>query len=309
MSALGDVAEELYGLPPDEFTQVRNERAKELRSQDRALADRIRALAKPSTAAWKVNMLVRHHAQEVEQLLALGESLRQAQADLDGEQLRELTRQRRRLTAAVTAQARGLARELGVRVSESVAGQVEETLRAAMTDEGAARAVRTGQLVAALTSTGIGEVDVSEAVAVPEAVGSSPRRPSAKRARLTAVPEPGGEGRQKSAEEQERARARERAATEARQALADAEARLAGAEEELRRATDGVDDLHARTLQLQGELEEVRSRADDLEHQLETVDDELSTAEEARDRAAEEQEASRSAVDEARSRLSEIEQD
>ena len=62
----------------------------------------------------------------------------------------QLTRQRRQLTAAVTAQARGLAAEHGQRVTQAVADQVEATLTAAMVDPAAAAAVRTGLLVNAL---------------------------------------------------------------------------------------------------------------------------------------------------------------
>ena len=60
--ALTAVADELYDLVPDEFTSARNARAKEAKTDDRELADRITQLKKPSPAAWIVNRLVREHA-------------------------------------------------------------------------------------------------------------------------------------------------------------------------------------------------------------------------------------------------------
>ena len=55
---------------------------------------------KPSTAAWAVNQLVRHETEQVDQVLAVGEALREAQRTLDGEELRALTRQRRQKAMA-----------------------------------------------------------------------------------------------------------------------------------------------------------------------------------------------------------------
>jgi hypothetical protein len=112
--ALDAVAEELYGLSPAEFTGARNDYAKQLRDQgDRELSDKVKTLKKPSAAAWVVNLLVRHHHDEMTQVLDLGEALRQAQADLDGQAMRELARQRRTLISAMATKGRALARDLG----------------------------------------------------------------------------------------------------------------------------------------------------------------------------------------------------
>ena len=60
--AVEQAADLLYGLPLDEFTPARNAAAKELRDQGlKAEADAVKALAKPSVAAWAVNQLTRHH--------------------------------------------------------------------------------------------------------------------------------------------------------------------------------------------------------------------------------------------------------
>src|SRR5919107_5767377 len=169
MAELLAIADELYGLPLPEFTPMRDARAKELKGTD--LGKQVKALRKPSTAAWVVNLLVRRETEQVEQVLSVGEALRQAQASMSGEELRALTRQRRQLTAAVTTQARRTAREEGTKVTDAVADQVEATLTAAMVDPECAEAVRSGLLVAALSTTGVDEVDLSAAVATPEARG------------------------------------------------------------------------------------------------------------------------------------------
>ena len=96
------IAEELYALTPSEFTGSRNEWAKQSKAEDPELAKRILALRKPSVAAWVVNMMMRHQGDQMTQVLELGASLRQAQENLDGEAMSELTRQRRQLTTAVT---------------------------------------------------------------------------------------------------------------------------------------------------------------------------------------------------------------
>ncbi len=59
MTTLEEIADELYGLPPEEFTAARDARACALRASDRALADAVCALRRPTTAAWLVDLLVR----------------------------------------------------------------------------------------------------------------------------------------------------------------------------------------------------------------------------------------------------------
>ena len=90
-----DVADELYGLLLADFTPARDARAKELKGTE--LAAQVKALKKPTMSAWVANMLVRHETEHVDQVLAVGEALRDAAASLDGKELRELTKQRRQL--------------------------------------------------------------------------------------------------------------------------------------------------------------------------------------------------------------------
>lgn len=260
------LADELYALPLADFTPRRDALAKEHKA-DKDLSAAIKALRKPALAAWVVNLLVRREPEQVEQVLAVGAALRAAQANLDGDELRALTRQRRQVTAAITTQARGLAGQLGVKVTESVAEQVEATLTAGMVDEGAAVAVRSGLLVAPLTATGVEAVDVTAALAVAGAAGFSPTPVRAPRPDLHVVPDPDGE---------------DKAVRAAREALDAAEATLAKAVGERDKAAAEVTELEARTMQLQSEIDELKRRVTKLESQAEEVDDELADAEDVR---------------------------
>ena len=267
------VADELYGLALPEFTPTRDARAKELKAADAGLAARVKALRKPSMAAWVVNLLVRHESEQVAQVLQVGAALREAQASLAGEELRALTRQRRQLTAAVTTRARALAAEHGQKVTPAVSDQVEATLTAAMVDEDCAAAVRSGMLVAALATTGVGAAGARHRG---RGAGGArlQRHPAAGRARGPAGParrtRPGrraeGDGRRAGA-----AGAGRGAATRATEALAAAAADVA--------------ELEARSLQVQSEIDELRRRLAALETRFEEVDDELADAEDVRSEA------------------------
>lgn len=275
------IAEELYSLLPAEFTGTRNQWAKQTKADgDPELAKRVTALRKPSMPAWVVNMMMRHQGEQMTQVLDLGASLRQAQEDLDADALRELTRQRRQLTTAVTSQGRTLAGELGQRVTEAVADQVQGTLHAAMVDEDAAAAVRSGMLVTAIAATGVEKADVVDAVAVPAAIGLTPRprarpaaRPAGDRAPLAAVPDP-----EPAPDEERIAREAQRAA--AQRAVDEAVAAAEDAQQRLRKAHKRVNKVQARTLQAAAELEEARRRVADLEHEIDTLDDEAAAADE-----------------------------
>ncbi len=291
-------AEELYGLLPAEFVPRRNALAKEAKDDgDKELSEQVKKLAKPSTAAWVVNMLVRHEPEQVEQILELGAALREAQESMAGDQLRELGKQRRQLTAAVTRQARALAVELGERIGEPIADQVQGTLHAAMVDEDAAKAVRTGCLIKPMAVAGSEASDVVESVAVPSALGEdvvrrAPARPKRKpAAKKAAKPE------LSVVEDNSRAIADAEAAVKA------AEDELATAERQLAKAQAKVEKREAKALQLQGELEELRRRVAEVEQRIEANEDELSDAEDARDEREEAVEAARRTVDRVRQAL------
>jgi hypothetical protein len=252
---LSDVADELYGLPLDEFIAARDARRKEARTDgDRELAQAIGKLRKPSTAAWVVNTLARLEADELRQLVALGAELREAQRDLDGEQLKELTRQRRRVVRALARQARSLAHQLGRPVSDSMATQVQDTLRAAVADEDAGRAVLSGRLTSPLSYSGVGKADVHGAVATlpPGEVVASARAK-------------GGSGDDRGSTQDRRRRV--------------AQEQLAGAREELAEAQSAALDAESEAERERGRLEGLATRRDELRVRISQLEEELHRAE------------------------------
>ena len=56
----------------------------------------MKKLRRPTVSAWLVNLLAREDGGQMDELLELGQSLREAQRALDGDRLRELSAQRRR---------------------------------------------------------------------------------------------------------------------------------------------------------------------------------------------------------------------
>ncbi len=291
-STLLEIADGLYARALADFTPARDAHAKELKAAGEGdLARSVKALKKPSLAAWVVDLFVRREADQVEQVLSMGAALREAQAGMSGDDLRSLTRQRRQLTAAVTQQVRSLAAEEGVKLTQSVADQVEATLTAAMIDERCGQAVRSGLLITALSTTGVDDVDVAAAVAVPEALGfvAGPQEATPRaRPDLHVVPDPD-------------AQAKARAAAE--QALAEADDVVVEAQTAYDDATVDVERLQARQLQLEAEIDELKRRIASLEETYDEVDDELGDVEAVQAEAAESLEETRAVRDRAAAAL------
>ena len=158
------VAQELYGQPLREFIEHRTADARAL---EKPLAASVRALRKPSPAAWLVDQLMRSDAAGIEAAIALGLKLQRAQADGAGQRIRDLSLQRRDEVRQLTDRAREIAVSSGLTASAAVLDEVAQTLSAAMADAGAAAAVRSGLLVRSLRSTGFEPVDLTDATAVP----------------------------------------------------------------------------------------------------------------------------------------------
>jgi hypothetical protein len=168
-ATLADVARQLYGLSPQEFTAARNARARELKAEDGVLGKQIGALRKPSPAAWIVNLLARERTEDLTALLDLGEQMRTAQEQLDRDALRRLGGERRTSVAALARAGADLAAGFDRPPTAGVLGEVEQTLQAATSDPAAAAAVASGVLVKGLRSVGYEPVDLDDAVAVPDA--------------------------------------------------------------------------------------------------------------------------------------------
>ena len=279
---LAQVAGELYGLPPSAFIQARDERAGQARAAgDRDLADAIRKLRRPTVSAWLVNRLAREAPAQVDELLEVGESLREAQQALAGDRLRELSTQRRRLVTGLVQEARRLAEESGQPLTASAEREVQETLEAALADPAVGEAVRSGRLTTALSYAGLGaSVDIHGAVAVwPEPV-EQPRRRAApagdreEKPRRSAVSkrptrEAGTTKRDRQeAAAAERARREAETAERAQRETEAAERNRQDAAEDAREAQATLDEAEREVAGAREKHEDQQRRIDDLERQL-----------------------------------------
>ena len=270
---LDAIAAELYALPPDQFTTTRNARAG---MADRAIAREVKALRKPSVAAWAVNLLARDG--QLGEALELSAALREAQDDLDSAEMSRLGRQRRQLVAALAKQAVELARDAGVTVGAAAREDVEKTINAAVMDAAAAAAVMTGRLVKPLEAGDIEPEALADAVggSVPGVVTPPPRDDLAER--------------RARREAEKAAREAERLANEAERVLARIEDRRAKAQERADHLAERIGDLR-RDL---ARLEEEATAADD---KLDAIEREHREAAKAAKEAAREADRAQRAVD------------
>ncbi len=296
---LAGIAAQLYALPFDEFVAGRTAVAKGLLAATpatpelRSRAAEVRSLPKPSVGAWAINMLAWQRPETLRAVAELGLAMRQAQDALDAATLRSLTQERRKVLAGAVAEARSVAQQQGRTISTAIAAEVEQTLRAATADEGAAAAVRSGRLLRALSADGVDVVELDGAVAVPEAPGMPPPPgrttpgppPASDRPRLQAVrqerpaPSPSAteraraalqlasEAASSSAAEAERAAGERSEAADHAAALAEEEGRL---REELARAEAGLRQARQR-LELASAAAQQAARAADKDRRREDL--------------------------------------
>ncbi|MRH28156.1 transposase [Microbacterium sp. SYP-A9085] len=161
-ASLAEIAAELYTGPAEDFVAARNALAAEV--ADPALAEQIRALRKPSIAAWIVNVFARERAADLGQALQLAQELREAQGELDAPALAQLGRQRRALTNRLADDAVTLAHARGGRATPSTVEAVRQTIAAAFFDPDAALAVASGRLIRELAPSSAFPLDVDAAV-------------------------------------------------------------------------------------------------------------------------------------------------
>jgi hypothetical protein len=192
---VAEVADALYALAPTDFISARDERARQVRAagqRDEAAA--IKKLARPTASAWLVNQLARTAPEQMTRLYELGEELQEAQRALAGDRLRELSVQRRQVVTDMVAAASNLAAQTDQSASEAVLGEVRATLEAALADAGARAAVQSGRLTKALTYAGLGEVDLTAAMAVPAQTRPVTEEPAAEPAPRRGRGRQGGDG-------------------------------------------------------------------------------------------------------------------
>lgn len=283
--ALQAAADELYGLPPEQFTAARDDFANRLRQAgERELATAVRDLRRPSVSAWLVNLLVRRRGPDLDDLVDIGDRIRSAMTSGAGDAVRTLTEERRSAIESLVAAVEAMA---GRPVTPAVAEEVRLTLEAATADLTAATAVRSGRLVRPLRYAGFGELpDLAGAVGLAPARAAPAPRPAGRRPK-----DPAG-----------RATARDEAARDeaARDEAARAAHHAAGAADDAQRAYE-----QRLTEQVDAEARVVAATeaAQAAAHQLASAHEAEKSATEATTTAREAARAAHAAADAARRRL------
>ncbi|MEU4603554.1 hypothetical protein AB0F43_11295 [Kribbella sp. NPDC023972] len=271
-----EAADALYAASGADFIATRNELAKQLKADgDQLGSTRLKAMRKPTVAAWVANLVARELPDELDDLLALGDEFREATADLDGERLRELTPKRHKLLDKLATDATKLAEKQGQKVSADVGQKLRETLDAALVDPAAGDAVREGRLSSALRHVGFGVVDESgEPTNVAPLTDERRRRAKERRKAETAVEEEESAAarrkREKAEREQEEREAAEKvkakqAFEEAVAAAQAAEAKVEDLDNQLDEAREALADAQELVRRLGAELDDARRAARDAQ--------------------------------------------
>jgi hypothetical protein len=233
----------LYGLPLEEFVPERDALAKRLRGEKRRdEADAVKALRKPSVAAWAVNQALRSNPAEQRALLKAGDALRRAQEKLvagrgDAAAVREASEGERQAVGALLTAARGLAREKGF-LSEPVLNRVRETLHAAATDDEARTEIEAARVSREHRPAAFGGL---------EAPAAPPKQPRRK-------PAPDRKAEERERKEQERAR-RQQAQAELKAARAE-EREAAQRRREAERALEAAEKAERKAAERRAAAEE-----------------------------------------------------
>lgn len=285
---LHEAAQELYAVLPRDFTSARTSLVRAAKEDgNKELAQEIGRLPKPAAGAWAINMLAAHRPEVIDGVVRFGASLRAAQEESDAAAFRELSQQRQgQLTSAVHA-AKDLADELGAPLSAAAASDVEQTLRAAMADAGAARAVGTGRLVRGLSGSGFESVDLTDAVAAASAediAGSGSAAgpeagPAAEPVWKKAAAAKEAADKEQAPKEQapkeqatsladRRAAKRQAALKQARDEFQAADREAQDAEKKASEAWEAVNELARRRSDVEAEIAEVKKRLASLEADL-----------------------------------------
>lgn len=236
--AVEEALDELYAARPEDFTALRTKLAAAAKkSGDPDAARQISGSRKPTAAAWVVNAYALQGTARAE-LTELGSRLRDAHAAMDGEAIRALTTEQRKLVDELT---RTALRNSGLKSpSAALRDDVTATWQAAVADPDVA--ARLGRLAKAEQWSGFGDFGFTAAVG-----------PAPKSKKKDAPPKREEKEKPRKDEPDRRAvMAAERAKADADAALAelqsdlatarmkhqDAQRRLAAAEEALTAAED-----------------------------------------------------------------------
>jgi hypothetical protein len=269
-----EAAGALYAASAADFIATRNELAKQLKADgDQLGSTRLKALRKPTVAAWLTNLVARELPEELDDLLALGDEFREATADLDGDRLRELTPKRHKLLDQLSKSAVTLADREGQKVSADVAQKLRETLDAGLVDPAAGEAVREGRLSSALRHVGFGVVDESgEPSNVTPLTDERRRRAEERRRARSATAEKKAEAEEESAAEKAK---REKAEREQEEREA---AEKAAAKKELNDAVAAAEAAEATVADLDTQLSDARDALVEAQEAVHRIGEELDEA-------------------------------
>ena len=161
--ALAGEIDRLYALPLEEFTAERDELAKRLRKKDdRDSAAQVKALKKPSVAAWAVNQVQRDRPDEVRELIDVTEELHRVYKKLSSagarERLEEAADMQRKLIQSLVRCASQLLEAGGHAPTDATLQKVADTLRAAALDTDVREQLARGRVVKEQTAAGFGPV-------------------------------------------------------------------------------------------------------------------------------------------------------
>jgi hypothetical protein len=280
-----DAAERLYGLPLEDFTRERDALARELRrAKDRDAAAAVAALKKPSLAAWTANRLARERRDLVDELLAAGAELREAQEDAlaggGADALRDAGAAERAAVDALVAAARDL-RPAGRAPTESTLERLRDTLHAAAADEAVREALAAGRLVEdAEATTAWGLLEAASVAGGQRTERPTPRPTPRRRPRDDKERR---EAEERAAAERENRERRQRLESELREARAERRSRdreLGRAEREAERAAERLQAAIAAVEEARTHEEETRAELEAAREAAETARDEVARLEE-----------------------------
>ncbi|CAM4018483.1 hypothetical protein [Janibacter anophelis] len=164
---LGETVGELYGVALSDFVATRTRLVGRAKGDDPDLAAQIKALRKPTVAAWLLNRVARDEPQAIAELNALGERMRRAQSRGDVATLAEARPERRAAIDALIAAAGRCATAAGATYGPATQDEIDATAVAALADEQSGLALASGHLLRPLSYAGFGEVELDDAVATP----------------------------------------------------------------------------------------------------------------------------------------------
>jgi hypothetical protein len=272
---MADELDELYEVKPEEFTALRTRLAAAAKKRgDADTAKQISAARKPTTAAWVVNRVALRDQDIGTRLAGLGERLREAHTEMDGERIRALSAEQRRLVDDV-ARAAFEEAELAD-PSGALRDDVTGTLQAAIADPDVAS--RLGRLTKAERWSGFGQFGATAMVFTPTRKPAAREKPAEEPAEEP-IEEPRDDKRDAARRERQKARA---ALAAAERAKADADAALT---------------------ELQSDLATARLRRDDARRRLQDAEDALTAAEDAYDKGKQASRDAAAVVKEAKARV------